>query len=509
MAPLGDSLAYTDRHRILLIEDSDFDRMLISREFSKQAAQAEVTCMSSIKNALADFDASDFDAVVTDINLPDGSGLDVIVYIRSREQDLPILALTGVGSEETAVQAIKFGANDYLSKSNETFRKLPSLIADMIAQRVVATSRDKTLAELRTLQDRFRDFAEAASDLFWETDSEHRLRFVSGSVESVLGADPSAFAGMFLPKLAAGHKVAARMGDAMTDRGAFRDIQFAYARRGSGEVFLRLSGKPYFSDKGDFLGYRGIGTDVTEEVEAERELLAAKAAAEEANKAKTRFLAVMSHELRTPLNGILGFAQALDMGLAGPLDAKQRDYLKNINDAGQYLLSVLNDILDISKIEADRYELSIEEVDLAEILRSAGGMFTSLAEQNGLSLNLDVADENIALKADSRALRQVVVNLVSNGVKFTPRGGRVSVTGRRTKAGIVISVRDTGEGIPAGELDKIAKPFHQVENVMARRHGGSGLGLSIAKGLIEAHGGRLAIESTVGEGTTVTVTLPG
>ncbi len=497
------------RHRILLIEDSDFDRVLISREFTKQDAQAEVTCMSSIKNALADFDASDFDAVVTDINLPDGSGLDVSVYIRSREQDLPILALTGVGSEEIAVQAIKFGANDYLSKSNETFRKLPSLIADLISRRVAAASRDKTLAELRTLQDRFRDFAEAASDLFWETDSEHRLRFVSGSVESVLGADPSAFAGMFLPKLAAGHKVAARMGDAMSDKGAFRDVEFAYDRPGSGEVFLRLSGKPYFSDTGDLLGYRGIGSDVTEEVEAARQLLAAKAEAEEANKAKTRFLAVMSHELRTPLNGILGFAQALDMGFAGPLDARQKDYLKNINDAGQYLLSVLNDILDISKIEADRYELSIEEVNLGDILKAAGGMFASLAEQNGVSLKVAVEVEETTLKADSRALRQIVVNLVSNAVKFTPRDGQVSVTGRRTKAGIVISVRDTGEGIPAGELHQITKPFHQVENVMARRHGGSGLGLSIAKGLIEAHGGTLAIESTVGTGTNVTVTLPG
>ncbi|MEQ9328524.1 MAG: response regulator, partial [Rhodospirillales bacterium] len=296
MAPLGDNLAYSDRHRVLLIEDSDFDRVLISREFSKQYSRAEVTCIQSLKRALTEFDPSAFDAVVTDINLPDGSGLDVIVYIRSREQDLPILALTGVGSEETAVQAIKFGANDYLSKSNETFRKLPALIADMISKRVSAVSREKTLAELRTLQDRFRDFAEAASDLFWETDSEHRLRFVSGRVESVLGEDPSAFAGMFLPKLAAGHKVATRIGDAMAIRGAFRDIEFVYERPGSGEVYLRLSGKPYYSEDGDFLGYRGIGTDVTEEVEAERELLAAKAAAEEANKAKTRFLAVMSHE---------------------------------------------------------------------------------------------------------------------------------------------------------------------------------------------------------------------
>ena len=233
-----------------------------------------------------------------------------------------------------------------------------------------------------------------------------------------------------------------------------------------------------------------------------------KTRAEEANQAKSKFLANMSHELRTPLNAIIGFSEIMESGMFGPLGSeKYTEYSRDIRESGQYLLDVINDILDMSKIEAGGIHLNPEPVELDRILADCVRVVLGRANDKRLRLNSDVA-EGITLTADRRALKQIVLNLLSNAVKFTPDGGAVSVHGRVRGGMVTIAIADNGIGIPKDALGKLGRPFEQVESQLTKRHQGSGLGLAIAKSLAELHGGNLRIRSALGAGTTVVLRLP-
>ena len=230
--------------------------------------------------------------------------------------------------------------------------------------------------------------------------------------------------------------------------------------------------------------------------------------AEEASRAKSKFLANMSHELRTPLNAIIGFSEIMKSGMFGPLGAdKYSEYCNDIRTSGLYLLEVINDILDMSRIEAGRQRLRMETVDLNNILNDSLRVLSARAQNKGVSLTTRVADD-VRFTGDRRAVKQILLNLLSNAVKFTPEGGEVLVRGRATHASVFISIKDTGIGIPQAALNNIGRPFEQVEGQLAKTYQGSGLGLAIAKSLVELHGGTMRIRSTVGVGTLVAVRMP-
>jgi two-component system, cell cycle sensor histidine kinase PleC len=233
-----------------------------------------------------------------------------------------------------------------------------------------------------------------------------------------------------------------------------------------------------------------------------------KTRAEEANQAKSKFLANMSHELRTPLNAIIGFSEIMESAMFGPLGAaKYTEYSRDIRASGQYLLDVINDILDMSKIEAGSVHFNPETVELDEILADSLRVVGGRASEKRLTLNSDIA-AGIVLHADRRAIKQIALNLLSNAVKFTPDGGTVSVLGRSRRGMVTIAIQDNGIGIPRDALHKLGRPFEQVESQLTKRYQGSGLGLAIAKSLVEMHGGAMRIRSALGSGTTVVVRLP-
>jgi two-component system cell cycle sensor histidine kinase PleC len=283
-------------------------------------------------------------------------------------------------------------------------------------------------------------------------------------------------------------------------------------------------------------GYVSVGTDITalkthEEklVDSEKRLIATisdlrasqqrlgelagkyadeKTRAEEANQAKSKFLANMSHELRTPLNAIIGFSEIMESGMFGPLGTeKYSEYCSDIRNSGEYLLDVINDILDMAKIEAGRIRLDFEDLDLDTLLAEAMRVVSARAQDKQLELVAKISPD-LGLRADRRALKQIVLNLLSNAVKFTPTGGRVSVRGRAADDCIVLAIADTGIGIAKDALARLGRPFEQVESQLTKSHQGSGLGLAIAKSLVELHGGRMRIRSTLGRGTLVVVRLP-
>jgi two-component system, cell cycle sensor histidine kinase PleC len=230
--------------------------------------------------------------------------------------------------------------------------------------------------------------------------------------------------------------------------------------------------------------------------------------AEEANQAKSKFLANMSHELRTPLNAIIGFSEIMAGGMFGPLGAeKYREYCSDIHQSGQYLLEVINDILDMSKIEAGRIQIETEEFALDAFLDDAMRVVSARADDKTLALTPDIAD-GIVIRADQRLLKQIVLNLLSNAVKFTPEGGRITVRARAANRHVWIAIADTGIGIPRDALARLGRPFEQVESQLTKSHQGSGLGLAIAKSLTELHGGTMRIRSRPGSGTVVLLRLP-
>jgi two-component system cell cycle sensor histidine kinase PleC len=237
-----------------------------------------------------------------------------------------------------------------------------------------------------------------------------------------------------------------------------------------------------------------------------------KIRAEAANKAKSEFLANMSHELRTPLNAINGFSEIMTAELFGPLgDRRYKEYVGDILSSGQHLLSVINDILDMSKIEAGKMTLRFEMLDLHDVAEDAVRLVRGRAEAAGLTLSVDM--EGLPeVEADFRALKQVLLNLLSNAVKFTPRGGAIRVSARagrdiRGVEWVQVSVQDTGIGISKEDLARLASPFEQVESQHAKTQQGTGLGLALSKALIAMHSGALDIHSEPGKGTTVTFVL--
>jgi two-component system cell cycle sensor histidine kinase PleC len=218
----------------------------------------------------------------------------------------------------------------------------------------------------------------------------------------------------------------------------------------------------------------------------------------------------MSHELRTPLNAIIGFSELMHGELYGPLgNPRYRDYSGLIRNAGHHLLSLINDVLDMSKIEAGKLELHRQSIDIAEIVRDCMDLMRERANQEGVALIQEIDGGPLRIEADRRAMKQILLNLLSNAIKFTPAGGKIAVKARADGGALVLSVVDTGVGIPADQVSRLGNPFVQVRNSAGASHEGTGLGLALVRALAEIHDGRLVIDSTLGKGTTVSVVLPG
>jgi signal transduction histidine kinase len=259
------------------------------------------------------------------------------------------------------------------------------------------------------------------------------------------------------------------------------------------------------------LGAVVVFHDISAQIAAQKTLSHAKEEAEAANRSKSTFLAHMSHELRTPLNAIIGFSEVMAEETLGPVNHPHyEEYAQHIHASGQHLLSLINDLLDLSKIEAGKLELWEETVDLHSLIERCRIFVVELAHNKGVTLTVRSAADLPMLICDARKLKQVLVNLLSNAVKFTPAGGQVLLEARSDGAmGIVICVSDTGIGIAPDDLSKVMSPFGQANEAMNRNNQGTGLGLPLAKALVELHHGILELDSNLGTGTTITVRLPG
>ena len=272
-----------------------------------------------------------------------------------------------------------------------------------------------------------------------------------------------------------------------------------------------MSGKPIFDEGGAFKGYRGTVEDIKDLVEFENQLLIARDKAQQANKAKSDFLASMSHELRTPLNAIIGFSQLMIMETFGKLgNAKYLEYLKDIERSSSHLLEIINDILDLSRIEAGEADFVPTELHLPAEIETCVRLAGLESGQKQHQLAFHIAEDALYLMTDERVFRQILINILSNAAKYTPDGGKISVHTSRDEetGGIVVQVEDTGAGIAEEDIARVLEPFGQARSGSQITHEGTGLGLSLSSKLMQLAGGKLHIESYLGVGTRVTLSFP-
>ena len=374
-------------------------------------------------------------------------------------------------------------------------------------------------------EDRYRLLARNMTDVIIRHGCDGAALFVSPAGESLFGARVADLQGHGLfdrVHVADRPAYLTALGDAAA-LGESRSVEFRVRRDGVDAdgrpvtefVWIEMRCRPLEQAIGDATGEGrrevvAVLRDVTGRKEQQQALEDARAEAERANAAKSRFLATMSHELRTPLNAIIGFSEMLTKEAALMLDARRRvEYAGLINESGNHLLSVVNGILDMSKIETDNFEITPEPFDPAQVIASCCDILTLRALEAGVVLERSAIDDKMPeIVADKRALNQILFNLLSNAIRFTERGGKVLVSARAEAAAMVFVVEDNGVGISDADLARVGEPYFQAGASYDRRHGGTGLGLSIVKGLVRLHGGEFSIRSRVGEGTRITIRLP-
>ena len=375
---------------------------------------------------------------------------------------------------------------------------------DITARKMAALAQQES-------ESRFQDFARSSADRFWEMDRDLRFtsfidmsrepdeadrRRVQGKTRWVsVGADPESDL-----------KWKAHRADLLARR-SFRDFDYLVIDERGGEKRWRISGVPLFDTNEVFQGYRGVGTDVTaiKQTEEQRDLAIRQAA--EASRAKSVFLANMSHELRTPLNAIIGFSDVMHQGVFGELGhPKYSEYVEDISRSAQHLLLLINDVLDISKIEAEKLDITEAEIEIGMVMDMCASMLEPQSKAKSLSLSVTHPSPSVRLLGDDSKLRQIIINLLANAVKFTPKRGSIHLMAECAPAGnIILKVSDSGIGIPAEDIERVQQPFELGGNNSAGSQEGTGLGLAITKRFIELHGGELKIESELDKGTTVSV----
>jgi PAS domain S-box-containing protein len=355
------------------------------------------------------------------------------------------------------------------------------------------------------------DFERDASDWLWESNAQGQLTYCSPRFADVLGCNAADMMGRTLQELLAPHMAPvdwARLATSLGRPEGFAAIGFDVDLDGK-NLHWQMLAHGLLDEADQFAGHRGVGRDMTEQHEAQMRMERAVDASEKASAAKSQFLAVVSHELRTPINAIVGFSELLARDQNGTLDgASRREFSNTILDSAKHLQSLINDLLDATRIDRGSVNLVEQDNDAAELAESAIKMCSDVAEKSEVQVVGRLTDY-ITLKGDLTRLKQVMINLLANAVKFSPKGGIVNVEMQRGREGqFVLAIRDAGIGIPASEIENVFNPFNQVEGSFTRRYGGLGLGLSIARRLARLHDGDVRLESTVGAGTTALFILP-
>jgi len=370
--------------------------------------------------------------------------------------------------------------------------------------------------KLQKSEAQYRELVEYANSIILRMDTEGNVTFFNNFAQKFFGYKQEEIIGKsvlatIVPATdTSGKNLKLMIEDLMVHSERYINNENENILRDGKRVWVAWTNRPILDDKGRLKEVLCIGNDITKLKEAEKEVLIAKEAAESASRAKSAFLANMSHELRNPLNAVIGFSESLIEGIAGDLNEKQKEYSGYILESGKHLLSLINDVLDLSKVEAGKMELELSSFDLKELLKKSFIFIKEKAMKHNISL-LDNIDNDIGLiSADERKIKQVIYNMLSNAMKFTPDGGNVGIEAKKINAAeIRVCVWDTGIGIENKDKTKVFTEFEQIDSEYSRKYSGTGLGMPLSKKFIELHNGKMWFESEgQNKGTRFYFTLP-
>ena len=449
--------------------------------------------------------------MLADVMMPglDGFGLLQALRADPATREFPFVLLSARAGEEARVEGLAAGASDYLVK--------PFSARELVARVNGALQLSRIRGDIKQRSAQLETLFNAAPIGVYVVDSEFRLAAVNsaarvrfGDIPNLIGRDFDEVMHLLRPKARADEIV--RLYRTTLETGepyVAPEDQFARPEDGETEFYQwRISRIPLAEGRYGVVCYF---LDITEQVRARQDAETARAAAEQANSAKSDFLAAMSHELRTPLNAIAGYVQLLSMGVHGPLSDEQRQVLRRVEMSERHLLALITDVLNFAKIEARRVEYDIKSVPLARAVTDVGTMMAQQVTAKGLTFENRIAN-GATVKGDPDKVQQILLNLLSNATKFTPTGGRI-VVDAPTREGSPDDVRflrvfDTGGGIPRDKQEAIFEPFVQVDRGLSRPTEGTGLGLAISRDLARGMGGDLRVRSDVGKGSSFTLSMP-
>jgi PAS domain S-box-containing protein len=493
---------------ILYVEDDPGLARLVQKKL--QRAGYVVDIASDGEQGVSKFEADSYDLMFVDQNLPIYDGLEVIRILGAKGILPPTIMITGSGDEKVAVEAMKLGAGDYIVKDTGAgyIELLPSAIEKMLRQHRAIEEKQLAVQALRKSEERFRKLFEQSNDAIF-IHQAGRIIDVNQRACEMLGYSKEQFLTMELTNLypEEGCIESSKKINNAQGLNSIESILFETLFKKFDGTVVPVEISSGIIDRENKI-IQGIARDITERKRTEEELRKAKEEAEIANRTKTEFLASMSHEIRTPMNAIIGMA---DLLLETPLTPEQQQYVQVFQSAGGNLLNIINDIIDISKVEAGYVRLETIDFDLNEIVENVCTVMAVRAHEKGLELMYSIMqDVPLALLGDPTRLRQVLVNLIGNAIKFTERGEvliQIENQGMRNgKVELLFSVRDTGIGIAPEKIETVFDAFTQADSSVTRKYGGTGLGLAISKQLVELMGGNIMVESKPGQGSTFSFT---
>jgi len=495
--------------KVLVLEDSLQDLELIRELLSDAGYIMDLTHVENEEGFISALRENKFDIILSDFSLPAFDAFGALKLCSDVCPDVPFICISGSIGEETAIELLKLGAVDYVLKDRP--ERLPFSVKRALEEAKEKAAHHKAAKDLSESENRFKQVAEDAQEWIWEVDKNGLYTYSSHVCEKLLGYSVEEIVGkkhffdFFIPEKKDELKKAAF--DVFSQKNSFRNFENPNVHKDGHTLILSTSGSPNLDDKGNLLGYRGVDSDITERKKIMAELVAAKEKAEESDKLKTAFINNISHEIRTPLNGILGFGQLLAESNITP--EERAEMFEHMHTAANRLMNTVSDYLDMAMLFSGSMDKQIKEFSLKPLFEDIIKSTKPLCLNKKIDFYFQIPDESadLTLVSDQRFIRKIFDILLNNSLKFTEQGS-ISCGYRIIPGFMEFYVSDTGKGIAVDKLDMIFGMFSQEITLNTRGHEGSGLGLSIARGLIHLLGGSISVISEKGIGSTFAFKVP-
>lgn len=490
--------------KILLIEDDRVDAMNFERVLHKTDFQVDFKHLSTPQEGFKELNSEDYDVVFLDYHLPGGNGLSMLKSLRESGVYVPVVIITSYADPNVAVEMIQSGASDYIPKSLLNSDGLSQCLRSCLKVNQLERKRRETESRLKKVEDRLGTIISNTPIILFVIDKEEAFRLGIGKHWDDFIPDSRGIIGLSYKEV---FKNYSNLVGAI-EASFFGTEKKCLVKRE--EVLYEITITPSLDRNNEVKEVLGLALDITDHVKGQDTLRNAKLIAENASKMKQEFIANMSHEIRTPMNAIIGFTNLL---LESKLDPMQKEFINSIKVSGDNLLTLINDVLDFSKIESGKLTFDEEDFDLENVVSSVVKVLSSKAKEKHIELRYTIDQEvPSAINGDSRRLYQILLNLVGNSIKFTNDGGvyiavklqKKSINGARLN----FEITDTGMGIPEDKIDSIFDSFIQVDGKSNRKTGGTGLGLTIVKNLLDLMDGEIVVTSTINQGTCFSFNLP-